>query len=116
VLGPGLGSSGGGSEFIMLKGIDPALEKTVSNIAGAMVKGRLDDLQPVAGTGKLPGIVIGKQLAEKLGVTLDDTIRVFTPDGPLTPMGVSSNERAFQVVASSRWSCTSTTRPTGSCI
>jgi lipoprotein-releasing system permease protein len=98
VLGPGLVQSGGGSEFMTMKGIDPELEKTVSNIAGAMRKGSLDALAAPPGNGVLPAIVLGKELAEKLGVTLDDTVEVFTPEGPLGPFGPVINKRPFRVV------------------
>jgi lipoprotein-releasing system permease protein len=97
VLGPALVRSGGGSEFMTMKGIDPELEKTVSNIAGAMREGSLDALLAPSGDGALPGVVLGKELAEKLGVTIHDTVRVFTPEGPLSPFGTVTNERAFRV-------------------
>ena len=96
VLGPGLAQSAGDGQPVTLKGIDPALERTVSNVGGAMVKGSLDALAPAE--GMLPGIVLGKELAEKLGVTLDDAIDVLTLEGPLGPMGVSPNKRSFRVV------------------
>ncbi len=96
VLGPGLAQSAGDGQPISLKGIDPALERTVSNVGRAMVKGSLDALAPVE--GMLPGIVLGKELAEKLGVTLDDAVEVLTLEGPLGPMGVSPNKRSFRVV------------------
>jgi lipoprotein-releasing system permease protein len=97
VLGPAIAQSGGGSEFMTMKGIDPTLERTVSNIAGAMRSGSLDALLPMQGNGTLPAIVLGKELAEKLGVTIDDTIEVVTPEGPLGPFGTVMNKRAFRV-------------------
>ncbi len=57
------------------RAIDPALEKTVSTIARSMVKGSFDDLHPAQGDG-LPSIILGKELAEKLGVTVGDSIEV----------------------------------------
>ena len=96
VLGPGLVQSAADSVPISLKGIDPSLEKTVSNVGGAMVKGSLDALAPVE--GMLPGIVLGKELAERLGVTIDDSVTVFTLEGPLGPIGLSPNRKGFRVV------------------
>jgi lipoprotein-releasing system permease protein len=96
VLGPGLAQSAADSLPITLKGIEPALERTVSNVSGAMVKGSLDALAPVE--GMLPGIILGKELAEKLGVGIDDSIQVFTLEGPLSPIGVTPGRKAFRVV------------------
>jgi lipoprotein-releasing system permease protein len=96
VLGPALAQGPADTVPISLKGIDPALEKTVSNVGGAMVSGSLDALAPVEGA--LPGIVLGKELAERLGATVDDSITVFTLEGPLSPIGVSPNRRGFRVV------------------
>jgi lipoprotein-releasing system permease protein len=95
VTGLGLISSAGDEEFITVKGIEPALEQTVTNIGQSMEKGGLDGL--VATPDGLPGIVLGHDLAQKLGVTLDDTVEVLTAEGPLTPYGVSSQKRPFKV-------------------
>ena len=96
LLGPGLATSAGASEFLTIKGIDPALEQTVTNIGRSMIKGSLDALMP--SPGAMPGIVVGKELAEKLGVTIGDSVNVLTPEGPLTPFGVAQLPRAFKVV------------------
>ncbi len=43
IIGKALISSGRGEAFITLKGIDPALERGVTDIEGAMKSGRLDE-------------------------------------------------------------------------
>ena len=96
VLGFGLAQSGGGSAPITLKGIDPAREKTVSNIARSMVQGSFDDLYLPQGGG-LPGVILGKELAESLGVTVGDSIEVITSEGVLSPGGIVPRPRAFRV-------------------
>jgi lipoprotein-releasing system permease protein len=96
VLGQGLARSAGDDEFITIKGIEPALEQSVTNIGKSMEKGSLEALVPAP--DGLPGIVLGRDLAQKLGVTLDDTIEILTPEGPLTPFGVSPQKRPFKVV------------------
>jgi lipoprotein-releasing system permease protein len=96
MLGPGLARSAGDDEFITIKGIDPSLETTVTNVAQAMQKGSLDALAHVP--GRMAGIVLGKDLAGKLGVALGDTIELLTPEGPLSPWGVTPQKRAFKVV------------------
>jgi lipoprotein-releasing system permease protein len=96
VLGQGLAKSAGANEFITIKGIDPVLEPSVTNVAQSITAGSLDALTPVAGS--MAGIVLGKDLAKKLGVSLGDSVEVLTPEGTLTPWGVSPRTRAFKVV------------------
>lgn len=96
VLGLGLAKSAGASQFVTIKGVDPALEPGVTNVGNSMQSGRLDTLTPAVGT--LAGIVLGKDLAQKLGVSLGDSLEILTPEGELTPFGVQSRTRAFKVV------------------
>jgi lipoprotein-releasing system permease protein len=96
VLGQGLAKSAGANEFITIKGIDPVLEPSVTNVAQSITAGSLNALIPAAGS--MAGIVLGKDLAQKLGVSLGDSIEVLTPEGPLTPFGVAPGTRAFKVV------------------
>lgn len=97
IIGKALISSGRGEAFITLKGIDPALERSVTDIEGAMKSGRLDALAGDPGDG-LPGIVIGADLAQTLGVVEGDEVTVLTPQGNLTPMGVYPRSRRARVV------------------
>jgi lipoprotein-releasing system permease protein len=96
VLGLGLAKSAGGSQFISIKGVDPVLERGVTNVEASMKAGSLDALTPATGT--MAGIVLGKDLADKLGVGVDDGLEVMTPEGDLTPFGVSPRTRVFKVV------------------
>jgi lipoprotein-releasing system permease protein len=82
--------------FINLKGIDTSLEGKVTDIAGAMQKGRISDLSP-GSDEEWPGILIGKDLAAKLRVTVGDTVSVMTPEGTLTPGGVMPRLRTVRV-------------------
>jgi lipoprotein-releasing system permease protein len=97
ILGKALISSGRGEAFITLKGIDPSLERSVTDIEGAMKSGSLDELAMDPGDG-LPGIVIGTDLAKTLGVVEGDEVTVLTPQGTLTPMGVYPRSRRVRVV------------------
>jgi lipoprotein-releasing system permease protein len=98
ILGKALVSSGGGEAFITLKGIDPALETAVTDIADAMKAGSLDGLSAPTPDGVLPGIVIGQDLARALGVTIGDEVTVLTPQGTLSPMGVLPRHRRLRVM------------------
>src|SRR5258708_5841247 len=76
VIGKAIISSTGGEDFISVKGIDPALEPDVTDIAKSMQAGHLDAVaRPVAGADgvELDGVAIGKDLAQTLGVTVGDS-------------------------------------------
>jgi lipoprotein-releasing system permease protein len=87
ILGLGLMSSArADTAAVQIKGIDPLLEPTVSEIKQAMQSGTIEALAQPSGTGR-DGVVLGKDLALQLGVTLGDSVRVLTPDLTLTPSG-----------------------------
>ena len=97
ILGKALVSSGSGEAFVTLKGIDPALEATVTDIQRAMKSGKLERIGTAA-LDDLPGIVIGTDLAKSLGVTEGDDITLLTPQGSLSPMGLVPRSRRVRVV------------------
>jgi lipoprotein-releasing system permease protein len=87
--------------FISIKGIDPELEPSVTEMATLVTDGSLSDLTP-ANADDLPGIVLGKDLAGDIGAMLGDIVTVTTPEGSLTPMGVMPRQRRFKVVGTFR--------------
>jgi lipoprotein-releasing system permease protein len=74
-------------------GVDTTLEPTVSDLDKKMVRGKLADLH--AGSF---GIILGVELAMKLGVDVGDKVSVFIPDVSITPVGVVPRVRSFNVV------------------
>ncbi len=97
ILGKALISTSRGEAFITLKGIDPALETSVTDIERGMKSGRLSALADDPGDG-LPGIVIGADLAQTLGAGDGDEVTILTPEGTLTPMGIYPRSRRVRVV------------------
>ena len=97
VLGKALlTSDGAGEAFIVVKGIVPEQERTVTQIERAMLTGNLDALNTPA--GDIPGILLGKDLAANLHVSVGDRLRLFTPEGTtLTPVGPMYRPRLFKV-------------------
>jgi lipoprotein-releasing system permease protein len=91
IIGKALVSSERGEAFITIKGIDPALERSLSS--GSL--GALD-----AGSGEAPpGILLGNELATALGAyPPDSSVTLLTPQGTLSPMGMIPRSRRFQVV------------------
>ena len=76
----------------VIRGIDTALEPSVSEVGARMVEGRLDQLTP----GSF-GIVLGKELAMTLGVGLGDRVTVFAPEFSATPIGAIPRMKRFTV-------------------
>jgi lipoprotein-releasing system permease protein len=71
----------------MIKGIDLELEQQVTDIKGAMLNGSIEALD--AGGDSRDGILLGNDLATKLGVAVGDTVSVLTPQEMLTPNGLT---------------------------
>lgn len=88
--------SGLSDDFVGLKGIDPAMETSVTDLGTAMKEGTLK-LAP-ATEDDLPGIALGQELAKNIGVKVGDSVRLTTPSGTLSPMGVMPRMRRFTVV------------------
>ena len=74
-----------------IRGVLPEAEAAVSELAAWMVQGSLDDLRP----GEF-NIVLGKELAQWLGVRVGDRI-VVTTDFQVTPMGAMPQLKRFTV-------------------
>jgi len=81
---------------VVVRGIDPKAEPTVTDLAKNMTSGTLSDLE--TGRGKLPGIIIGEDLARKLGVSVGDTITMVTPLGEESALGIIPKMKKFEVV------------------
>ena len=101
-----------GVQGIVLRGIDPQREATVTELAKNMSAGQLTDLlTPVKvrqtpaddpqGAPQLvekPSIILGKELAMHLGVFPGDTLNVVSPVGPISAVGMVPKIRTFTVV------------------
>ncbi len=82
---------------IVLRGIDPDTAGRVINIGETLKKGSLKDLKKEDESTGHPGIFIGKELAQNLGVLPDDTVVVVSPSGSLAPMGGVPPMKKFRV-------------------
>jgi lipoprotein-releasing system permease protein len=97
LIGKGIMTTGGDRTApVTVKGIDPALEPSVTDIRKAMRSGTLDAIR--ATPDERDGIVLGVDLAKELEVQVGDVVRLVTPDQILTPMGTMPHSRSFKVV------------------
>ncbi len=79
------GSSGGNG--VILRGIDPVTAEGVVNLSQKMTEGSVDDLTREQ-ESTIPNIILGKNLAANLRVSVGRKVRLISPSGPLTPMGI----------------------------
>jgi len=82
---------------VVLRGMSTETSADVINI-GKMKEGDLAYLSGEGNKTGLPGVVIGKELAQNLGVVLFDTVEILLPMGIPTPMGVVPKIQEFGVV------------------
>jgi len=91
----------GRSAGAVLRGIDPLSASKVLKLQENMVRGNLADLvqpsQEAPGTA-YPGIILGKELANNLGVRVGEYLTIISPAGRLTPMGQTPKSKLFKVV------------------
>ena len=97
ILGKALLRTGREDAFITFKGIDPALEESVTDLARSVEQGSLKALVQTA-DGAAPGILIGADLSRQIGAALGDDVTLTTPEGTLSPMGLIPRSRRFKVV------------------
>lgn len=93
VNGQGLLAIGQSVRGVAVRGIDPAIEDSVSDVGKQMRVGKIADLQP----GEY-GMIIGSELARALSVSIGSRIQLITPQGTITPAGMVPRLRTFTVV------------------
>jgi lipoprotein-releasing system permease protein len=112
-------SHGARSGGALVVGTIPAEQRTVSDLLQSVKEGSAEKLEPVVASGAselpvlssadqegvgipeaqaLPPIVIGKDLAESLGVEVGESVLVTSPQGELTPLGLVPKYQRYTVV------------------
>ena len=96
ILGRALISTDRADAFISFKGIDPVLEPQVTDIQRTMQRGNVAALVP-ASEDDIPGILVGRNLADSLGVNVGDFATLVTPQGTLSPIGMIPRSRRVRI-------------------
>lgn len=78
---------------IIINGIEPSYEPKVSVIQNFMAQGALSELKQ----GEF-GIVLGKKMADAMGLQLHDKVTIVLPEATPTPAGVVPRFKRFSVV------------------
>jgi len=92
---------------IVVRGIDPEKEETVSDLGKNMVSGTVSDLKTKSSfSGEIKGrekknragIIVGKELSRRLGVGVGDIVSMVSPVSRVTPVGLIPRMKLFKVV------------------
>ncbi len=86
-------SSASTSTGSVLRGIDVKTEEKVTNLKKYLVEGNLSGLDNKSKNE----IVIGKVLAQNLGVSIGGRVKIISPEGQVTPFGVIPKTENFTV-------------------
>jgi lipoprotein-releasing system permease protein len=87
-------SSGGHARGIVLKGVDPQLERQSSEALHQMTSGSGDFAADPDG---IPSLLVGHMLANDLEISAGDYVTLTSPQGNLTPLGMMPRSRRFRV-------------------
>ena len=87
-------SAGGRARGLVLKGVDPELERRASEALRHMVSGSGDFAADADG---IPSLLVGRILAEDLKVSAGEYVTLTSPQGNLTPFGMLPRSRRFHV-------------------
>ena len=78
---------------LVLKGLDPAQEFAVNDLARKLVNGTWDGI----GAGKVPGIVLGVELADRMEAEVGSEVVLVSPQSVATPLGPLPKMQRFKV-------------------
>jgi len=93
ISGQGMINNAGAVSGVMISGILPQIEQKVSAIDAAMKQGAMTDLK----AGEF-GVIIGQELATRLGIGIGDKVVLITPQATVGPVGVVPRFKRFNVV------------------
>lgn len=94
VMGQVMVSFGGEAQGVVLRGVLPQYEEKTTDIGRHLKEGSLAGLEAETDP---PGIVLGGELAARLGVSQGDDVRLLSPVGELGPLGMIPKVRDFRV-------------------
>jgi lipoprotein-releasing system permease protein len=87
-------SCGGRARGVVLKGVDPELERKASGALRSIVAGS-DSFAPDA--DGIQALLVGRILADELKIAAGDYVSLTSPQGNLTPFGMLPRSRRFRV-------------------
>ncbi len=86
-------SAGTGVKGLVLRGIDPVGAPRVLSMLQAIQRGGVDGLKE----GTPPGIIIGSELAKRLGLNVGSRVNLLSPSGQKSTAGFQPRIRPFKI-------------------
>jgi lipoprotein-releasing system permease protein len=88
--------------YALIEGIVPEYEKSVSKILASAPAAALKALEPSSqpadsASTDLPPLILGNDLADSVGATAGDTVKLISPQGELTPLGMVPQITPFRL-------------------
>ena len=83
-----------GVKGVVLRGIDPSTSSSVLSLSKDMISGSVSRLSD---NGDFPGIIIGSELAKRLGLTEGSLVNLLSPSGRSSSAGFTPKVRRFTV-------------------
>ena len=87
-------SASGGVKGVVLRGIAPSTADQVLSLTRDMVAGNVKDLEE---RDDLPGVIIGAEMARRLGLGVGATVNLLSPTGTQSAVGFTPKVRVFRV-------------------
>lgn len=82
----------------VLRGIDPdSVDRVIKNLDKASLKNLKETDQRKSTSIAMPGIILGKELSENLGVMQGDPVHLISPRGMISPIGHIPTMKRFKV-------------------
>ncbi|PKN08515.1 MAG: lipoprotein-releasing system transmembrane subunit LolC [Deltaproteobacteria bacterium HGW-Deltaproteobacteria-8] len=88
-------SARGGVKGVVLRGIDPSTSDQVLSLSKDMVSGSVNDLKD---TDDMPGVIIGAEMAKRLGLGVGELVNLLSPTGTPSAAGFTPKVRVFRVI------------------
>jgi lipoprotein-releasing system permease protein len=88
-------SAKGGVKGVVLRGIEPSTADQVLSLTRDMVSGSVKDLEDKG--DDLPGVIIGAEMAKRLGLVLGDPVNLLSPTGTQSAVGFTPKIKIFRV-------------------
>lgn len=82
-----------GGSGALVRGINEADIRRLPGVSGNVRSGTLE------GFDAAHGVAIGQRLADNLNVRVGDKLKIISPNGPQTPMGVAPRVKSYPIVA-----------------
>ncbi|WP_373235714.1 lipoprotein-releasing ABC transporter permease subunit [Cohaesibacter celericrescens] len=93
VEGQILASGAGGSSGALVRGLTEESLKKLKAVSSKVLQGTFSDFDASE------GVALGSRLARTLGVVVGDKVKLISPNGAVTPMGVAPRIKAYPVKA-----------------